>query len=260
MCSGTLSAPSRAAGSELAEPFAEAGFRLIAPDGPGFGASPLLPEERYELRSLVQLVAGLLDRLGVQNAAFVGHSWGATIGVHVTAALPDRIRALALLDAAYADPPEPPGPEELLQASRERLGQWRFADEDAARADLRENVLGYRESFFTVCRAALREDDGALVPVTTPEARVRAIGGIVGAPPTQAYPALAASGIPVLAIGAGQPPEAEDERLADVERFAAAVPQAELRRIHECDHDVIADAAPEVGRILAEWLARAMPG
>lgn len=238
--------------TELAEPLTDAGFRLIAPDGPGFGGSPLLPEERYAMPALVELVGGLLDRLGVDRAAFVGHSWGGTIGVHAAAALPDRIAAVALLDAAYADPSQLPSRAELLAASRERLAQWRFPDEEAAREHLVENVLEYRASFFAVCRAALRDQDGELVPVTTPEARARALGGIVDWPATRTHPALAASGVPVLVLVAGQPPEAEQH--ADLERFTATVPQAEIRRMDDCGHDLIADAGPEVARILRTWL------
>lgn len=243
--------------SELAEPLTRARFRLIAPDGPGFGASPLQPEGRYEMPALVELVGGLLDQLGATRAAFVGHSWGGTIGVHAASTLPDRIAALALLDAAYADPSQLPGRSELLHVSRERLAPWRFADEEAAREHLRENVLEYRESFFAVCRAALREEEGELVPVTTPEARARALGGIVDWPATRTHAALAASGSPLLVLVAGQPPEAEPERTGDLERFTATVPQAEIRRLEACGHDLIADAGPEVGRILAEWLSRA---
>jgi pimeloyl-ACP methyl ester carboxylesterase len=52
-----------------------------------------------------------------------------------------------------------------------------------------------------------------------------AVGGIATEPPAAAWPALAASGLPVLLL------TREDAVEEDVAVFAAAVPQAEIRRI-----------------------------
>ena len=43
------------------------GFRVVAPDAPGFGGSPRLADERYELPSLVELARSLLDALGLDR-------------------------------------------------------------------------------------------------------------------------------------------------------------------------------------------------
>jgi len=56
---------------------AEAGFRAIAPDQRGYGASDR-PEAitDYDLHHLCGDMAGLLDALEIERAVFCGHDWG----------------------------------------------------------------------------------------------------------------------------------------------------------------------------------------
>ena len=56
---------------------AEDGFRVIAPDAPGFGGSPPAPPVRPA--ELAELVPPLLDALGMGRVALMGFSWGATL-------------------------------------------------------------------------------------------------------------------------------------------------------------------------------------
>ena len=55
-------------------------------------------------------------------------------------------------------------------------------------------------------------------------------------------------------VVAGDAPE------ADVERFAAEVPQAEIRRVHGAGHDVLTDGGPEVVHAVGRWLEANVPG
>jgi pimeloyl-ACP methyl ester carboxylesterase len=89
---------------------------------PGWETPPLEPDE-YRPRMLAGLVVALLDVLERERAAFVGFSWGASIGVHLAAAHWERLSALVLLDAGYTDLQDQPGfveqsREELLEAAR----------------------------------------------------------------------------------------------------------------------------------------------
>jgi pimeloyl-ACP methyl ester carboxylesterase len=56
----------------VAPRLAEAGFRVVALDGPGFGASPLLPSERYRLEALAQLAHRLVATLDLEPLVFMG--------------------------------------------------------------------------------------------------------------------------------------------------------------------------------------------
>ena len=57
-----------------------AGYRTIAPDLRGFGASDK-PDgvEHYAIPHLFTDVVGVLDQLGVERAHVVGHDWGAAL-------------------------------------------------------------------------------------------------------------------------------------------------------------------------------------
>jgi magnesium chelatase accessory protein len=245
--------------NELGPVLAERGFRVAAPDGPGHGGSPALPRERYALPELVRLVEGLLDELGWERAAFVGHSWGASIGLHVAAAAPGRLTALALLDTAYDDPRNQPGfptltYEQQLERQRATVATWRWASWDALLDDVRGSVRELRPGFLEILRGAVVEDEGGLHVPVEPGVRAAALTALVESWDEDAIAKLGASGLPVLLLVATLPEELEAYRRDAVARFRALVPQADVEPMHGCGHDLIADAAPEVAALLAEWL------
>jgi pimeloyl-ACP methyl ester carboxylesterase len=79
-----------------------AGYRTIAPDLRGFGASDRPPDvEAYGLLSLVGDVFGLLDQLGVARTHVVGHDWGAGLAWLIAAFAPDRVGHLVALSVGH---------------------------------------------------------------------------------------------------------------------------------------------------------------
>ncbi len=77
---------------------------VIAFDRPAFGLTerPLRWEGQnpYSPKAQVELVIGLLDAFGVDQAILVGNSAGGTIAMQTALAYPERVRALILVDAA----------------------------------------------------------------------------------------------------------------------------------------------------------------
>src|SRR5207247_541969 len=80
-------------------PLAAAGYRVVAFDDRGFGFSAR-PATGYANADYVRLVVALLDSLHIPDAVLVGHSMGGEIAAEVALAHPERVRALALVDAA----------------------------------------------------------------------------------------------------------------------------------------------------------------
>jgi abhydrolase domain-containing protein 6 len=80
-------------------------YRVIAPDLPGFGDSSRLPDERYDLASQVARLHAFLNALALDGPVhLIGNSMGGHLAAAYLRAHPDRVRSLALFDAAGVDP------------------------------------------------------------------------------------------------------------------------------------------------------------
>src|SRR5262245_17471733 len=90
-------------------PALAAQYDVIAVDLPGFGESDRPPPARYPygFDAFARTVLGLLDRLGVERAALLGHSMGGGVALAMTAQAPARVSALGL-EGAAAYPPSVP--------------------------------------------------------------------------------------------------------------------------------------------------------
>ena len=88
-----------------------AGRRVIAMDTPGYGMSDLPPGEP-SVEGYVEAALALLDALGIERAAVLGHHTGATIALHLGWAHPKRVSQLVLNGTPLYRDEERPG---LLQ-------------------------------------------------------------------------------------------------------------------------------------------------
>jgi pimeloyl-ACP methyl ester carboxylesterase len=83
-------------------PLADAGFRVLAPDQRGYGASEKPgPVSAYALDTLANDVAGLIEATGRPRAAVVGHDWGGIVAWWLAIRRPALIERLALLNAPH---------------------------------------------------------------------------------------------------------------------------------------------------------------
>jgi pimeloyl-ACP methyl ester carboxylesterase len=208
-----------ASGAELADVavvLADAGFHVVAVDGPGFGKSPLLPAERYRLASLVSILHELIDELELDRPVVMGHSWGGAIGVRYAAAHPDDVRALVLLDSGHIDY------RDLPDVDPDRpIEEW-------------------------VAEVEAREDPRRA------QARGRAMSGLADRV-SDAWPVLTEHAIPTLLFLATEPPHVHENR-RHIARFEAAVPHADVRWPAHAGHGILADVGPPLGDAIATWL------
>lgn len=93
------------ASKELMLPIAQrlSGYRVIAPDLPGFGATDP-PPAAWGVDEYSAWVIALLDRLGIERTHVVGHSNGGRIAIALAAARPERVARLVLTDSAGIRP------------------------------------------------------------------------------------------------------------------------------------------------------------
>ena len=70
-------------------------FRLVAPDLPGYGASPARGET-MTMRALADTVVELLDAIGIERALVVGLSMGGLVAMEIGLGWPERASGLVL--------------------------------------------------------------------------------------------------------------------------------------------------------------------
>ena len=85
---------------EMIPALADAGYRVLAIDLPGFGLSdkPASPDV-YTLDAMSRIVGETVTRLGVDRFAFVGHSMGGAIGLSLARQRNTRVEKLVLVNS-----------------------------------------------------------------------------------------------------------------------------------------------------------------
>ncbi|MEU0546392.1 alpha/beta hydrolase [Micromonospora sp. NPDC005979] len=136
-------------------------WHLVAPDQAGFGRTPVPAGSPSGLRLWTEQAAGLMDALGVESYAVVGHSMGGAVALALAAAHPERVtRVVAVstmgapgaplsadLDAVWAAPAGPLGARDML--SRLLLDQALVTDAavEARAATMRDGASAYASLF-----------------------------------------------------------------------------------------------------------------
>ena len=79
---------------------ADAGYRAVAPDLKGYGATDK-PPRGYDAPTAADDVAGLVRALGEQDAVVVGHDWGGFVAWTLAALHPGVVRRLGVVDMPH---------------------------------------------------------------------------------------------------------------------------------------------------------------
>jgi esterase len=73
-------------------------FHIRAVDLPGHGDSGWAADGEYSRARVVNDMVALIEQLDLQNLTLIGHSFGGAVGAMVAARLPERVRALVMVD------------------------------------------------------------------------------------------------------------------------------------------------------------------
>jgi len=226
----------------------DAGYRCLAPDLVGFGASDKpVDVEWYTYERHVALAGTLLEDLDVRGATIVVHDWGGPIGLRLAVDHAERIERLVILDTG-------------LFTGRQRMTDaWlQFRDFVARTEDLPVGFL---------VRGACKTDPGDDViaaydaPYATPasKAGARAFPLLIPLAPEapgaeageRVVAALREDSRPTLMLWADSDPVLP---LATGERFAAAIGRDAPRVIPDASHFLQEDQGELIGSTIAEWL------
>ena len=163
-------------------------YRVIRLDLPGFGLTGPDPTGDYSDQRTLVILAGLMDQLGLQRAAFIGNSLGGRFAWQFAAAHPERVTRLVLISPdGFASPgfeygraPEVPlmmeampwvGPRSLIRANLAPAWARPDALPDAVLDRYRDMLLapGVRRAILDRTRQTVLTDPSArLKRITAP--------------------------------------------------------------------------------------------
>jgi pimeloyl-ACP methyl ester carboxylesterase len=147
---------------------AAAGYHVLAPDQRGYGRSSC-PEavDDYDIAALTADLVGLVDDVGAERAAIVGHDWGSIVAWHMPLLHPRRVCAVAGLSG----PPVPRSRKPPISAWRNKFSDNFFYILYFQEPGIADADLG-RDPATTIRRAlggaAAQEKQAALTKLFAP--------------------------------------------------------------------------------------------
>ena len=229
---------------------ADHGLRVVAPDAPGHGRAPALPADAYRPSRLVEVATRLLDELGIERVHFVGFSWGARVGSSFAALFPERTASLALVEGGTPWSQEPVDLAACVEEAHKELEDESFASWEAFFTYERESLRRWTPAVAEAHEAAMREQDGSVVPIVDAETLGAIKYGNRLEPVMETYPAIAETSVPVLLVYASSPSREEP-----VARFRDALPDARVVSIPDAIHDLVSFAPDEVAHAVGTFIA-----
>lgn len=231
-------------------PIAEAGFRCIAPDLPGFGRSDKPTDIGwYTYDRHVAAMAALLEGLDLHDATVVVHDWGGPIGMALAVEHPDRIARIVALDTG-------------LFTGHQRMNDAWLAFRDfvartddlpvgllvrrACHSDPGDDVIAAYEAPFPTAESKAGARAFPLILPTSPsmpgaEAGQRVLNALRNDERPKLF--LWADSDPVLPLDTGR-------------QFAAALGGREIDHvIGGAGHFLQEDAGSRIGELIADWLS-----
>ena len=129
------------------------GYRLIAWDAPGYGASAFLPAAEPQAADYAKALHEFLERLLLKDVVLVGNSLGCMMAGAYAAAHPERVRSMRQLDEL--------GPEGLAERRSPTLvgkGAPPIALELVRWSQRRVRPPGYRQAVHCLAQGRLAAD------------------------------------------------------------------------------------------------------
>ena len=229
-------------------PLLEAGHRCIAPDMAGFGRSDKPVDLGwYSYDRHVEVMAGLLDGLGLNGATLVVHDWGGAVGMRLATEHPEWFARIVLMDTGlFTGRQAMSDAWQTFRAFVERTEDLPIAllVRNACKNDPGDEVAAAYDAPFPEARAkAGARAFPLLIPLSPEDPGAAAGQRVLDAMRGDERPVLSlwADADPILTLEVGR-------------RFSSAIGAPEPEVIPEASHFLQEDQGELIGRRIAEWL------
>ena len=242
---------------DIVAPMLRDSFHIYAPDQRGHGQTTSAPSG-YDWQTLSDDLAGLLDHVGLDQVAVMGHSWGGNVATNFSANYPERVSRLIMIDGGFLDGRLFPG------ASWEAFSQRvRPRDVTGNREEFLErlrNQMGviWNNDIERIVQTMVYEDeDGQIQDILQPENHAQVIRAMWDEPAAVTMPRIKC---PTLIVPAGPTPERAGTEFAETRRQMVAAAEKNLKdgRVYwvpETIHDIGYHKPQELAQVIGDFLA-----
>ncbi len=230
----------------VATALAAAGHPVFAVDLRGHGRSSK-PSGPYDIPTVANDLATLIERLGIERPVVAGQSWGGNVVLELAARHPDLVRGIVCVDGGWLEPGRDFADWNACRAalSPPRLAGRRMAE-----------IEGYMRSAHpdwpeTGIRGVLANfelrPDGTVAPWLSFDHHVKVLHGLWEHRPSELYAGLM---VPVLLAPAdGGESDRTRKKRGDVETAATIIPEVRVRWFTG-DHDIHAQHPAELAGVM----------
>ena len=241
---------------DIVAPLLRNDFRIVAPDQRGHGQTTQAPYG-YDWATLSKDVSGLMDHLGIPQAAVLGHSWGGHVASGLAAYSPERVSRVVMIDGGF------------LNGHLWPTGTW----EEFSETLRPRNVTGDREEFLDRLRTQLadcwsdelervvqtmvyEDEDGQIQDILHPDHHYQVLQAMWNDPPSAILPRMSC---PSLIVAAGPRPDRANSEFSRRRQIMVAAAEKDLKngRVHwvpDTIHDIGYHKPQELARLISEFL------
>ena len=246
---------------DIVAPMLQERYHIYAPDQRGHGQTTSAPNG-YDWQTLSDDLARLLDHIGLNQVAVMGHSWGGNVATNFAANYPDRVKRLIMIDGGFLDGRLFPGAS--WEAFSHRV---RPRDVTGNREEFLErlrNQLGviWNGEIERIVQTMVYEDqDGQIQDILQPENHAQVIRAMWDEPASVTMPRIQC---PTLVVPAGPTPERAGTEFAETRRRMVDAAEKNLKdgRVYwvpETIHDIGYHKPHELAQVIGDFLAEEKP-
>ena len=232
-------------------------YHIYAPDQRGHGQTTSAPDG-YDWKTLSDDLAGMLDHIGLDQVAVMGHSWGGNVATNFAADHPGRVSRLIMIEGGFLDGRLFPGA--TWESFSHRVRPRDVTGNREEFLDRLRNQLGaiWNGEVERIVQTMVYEDeDGQIQDILRPENHAQVIRAMWDEPASVTMPRIEC---PTLMIAAGPTPERAGSEFAETRRRMVDAAEKNLKngRVHwipETIHDIGYHKPQELARVVDDFLS-----